>query len=144
MEYRLEDTASYLIYRVGRLLRFRAGQFFKQQGLDISPEQWALLLQIADKGNPSMSDLVDTVVSDHPNVTRLVAGLHRMGYVVRMKNPEDRRSHLISMTSKGDLLIQTVLPNLMEAKEKYYEGLDQKDVAQLISGLQAVLGNLEK
>lgn len=142
MQYHLEDSAGYLIYRVGRLLRFRAGQYFRDRNLDLSPEQWGLLLQIAEKGEPTMSDLVDTTVGDHPNVTRLVNGLVRMGYVERMQNPEDKRSHLISVTADGTSLIEDVFPDVTEAKAVFFEGLDQREVTALVKSLQVVLGNL--
>ncbi len=37
MHYKQEETAGYLIYRVGRLLRYHAGQFFREQGESITP-----------------------------------------------------------------------------------------------------------
>jgi len=144
MQYRVEETAGYLIYRVGRLLRFRATQFFRDRSLGISPEQWGLLLQIADKGQPSLSDLVDTTVNDHPNVTRLVRGLVSMGFVTRSANPHDKRSQLISVTPEGDAFILDVLPDLIEEKAAFFEGMDQREVSGLIRSLQLVLGNLEK
>lgn len=142
MQHHLEESAGYLIYRVGRLLRFRAAQYFRDHDLDLSPEQWGLMLQISENGKPTMSDLVDTTVNDHPNVTRLVNGLVRMGYVERERNPEDKRSHLIALTAEGRSLIKDIFPDLTEAKAAYFEGLDQREVTALVKSLQTVLGNL--
>jgi len=75
--YKQEETAGYLIYRVGRLLRYHAGQFFREQGVSITPEQWSMLLQINERGKPALGDLVDPVMDDYPNVTRMAAGLER-------------------------------------------------------------------
>lgn len=144
MQYEFEETAGYLVYRVGRLLRFRAAQFFRERSMDISPEQWALLLQIAEKGQPVLSDLVDATINDHPNVTRLVAGLERTGYTQRAPNPDDRRSQLISITPAGEAFIQQVLPELISEKAEFFNGLDQNDVFIFIKSLKVILGNLEK
>ena len=89
-----------------------------------------------------MSDLVDITLSDHPNVTRLVNGLVRMGYAARAQNPEDKRSHLISVTAEGNALIKDVYPDLTEAKAEFFEGLDQSDVTALVRSLRVVMGNL--
>ncbi len=144
MKYEIEETAGYLIYRVGRLLRYRASQFFSQRDIEISPEQWVLLLQVRERGQATMSDLVDKAVNDHPNVTRLVGGLVKMGYVERARNPSDRRSQLVSMTQAGEALVNVVLPDLLSEKAVFFEGLNQGEVTKIISLLKIVLGNLEK
>ncbi len=143
MKYEVEETAGYLIYRVGRLLRYRAAQFFRQMDIDISPEQWVLLLQVRDKKQASMSDLVDKTVNDHPNVTRLISGLVKMGYVEQVPNPIDKRSKLVSITHDGEALVVGVLPDLLSEKAEFFDGLNQDEVTQLISLIKVVLGNLE-
>lgn len=144
MQYKQEETAGYLIYRVGRLLRYHAGQFFREQGVAITPEQWALLLQINERGKPALGDMVDPVMDDHPNVTRMVAGLERLGYVARHRNPVDRRSWLVSVTPKGEALIDRLLPELVEAKGEMFRDLDSRDVMRLVQSLKAVLVRLEE
>jgi len=141
-EYR--ESVSHLIYRVGRLLRFQAALFFKEQGLSISPEQWGLLLRIAEYDGQAMSDLVDKSLGDHPNVTRLVDGLEAMGFVKREPNPGDKRSFLVSCTDAGQRFIDDVMPELTERKAEFYDGLDQDDLAELKKLLAVVETNLEK
>ncbi|QJB58192.1 MarR family transcriptional regulator [Pseudodesulfovibrio sp. zrk46] len=143
IQYELEETAGFLIYRVGRLLRFKAAQFFRERNLEITPEQWVLLLQIAEKEQPLISDLVDKTANDHPNVTRLLKGLSNQGYVSRTVNPEDRRCQHVSVSEAGQALIDEILIDLISEKAVYFEGLDQNDVATLNRILKIVLGNLE-
>ncbi|QGY40215.1 MarR family transcriptional regulator [Pseudodesulfovibrio cashew] len=144
MQYDIEQTASYLIYRVGRLLRIRVVQHFAEKGLDISPEQWELLLRIAEKGTPTLGDLADPLANDHPNVTRQVNGLVSLGLAVKTRHPEDRRSHVVSVSPQGQALINEHLPDLIEAKAEFFDGLDQNDVSSLITNLQTILGNLSR
>lgn len=144
MQYDLEETAGYLIYRVGRLLRFRAAQFFREHGEAISPEQWGMLLRIAELGNPSVGELVDGVMNDHPNVTRMVDGLKRLGYVTKLRNPKDSRSRLVTVTAEGKALADRVLPELVARKYEYFRDLDQNDVSDLNRSLKRVLARLEK
>lgn len=144
MYYNQEETAGYLIYRVGRLLRYRAGQFFREQGLSITPEQWSLLLLVNERGEPALGDLVDPVMDDHPNVTRMVAGLERLGYLSRHRNPDDRRSWLVSVSPKGTALVDRLLPELMTAKGEMFRDLDSRDVTHLVRSLKSVLARLEE
>ncbi|MGE4422577.1 MAG: MarR family winged helix-turn-helix transcriptional regulator [Pseudodesulfovibrio sp.] len=140
---RLGETAGYLIYRVGRLLRYQAVRFFKENGLEISPEQWEMLMKIAELGAPAMGDLVDPAVGDYPNVTRMVSGLESMGFAARTPNPEDRRSFLVSLTDRGERFLDDVYPSLTEAKEEFFRDLDRRDVTVLISLLKRLEANLE-
>ena len=137
------ETAGYLVYRVGRLLRLQAVRFFKEHDLDISPEQWGLLMKVAELGNPAMGDLVDPAVGDYPNITRMVSGLESMGFVVRAPNQQDRRSFLVSLTDMGQRFVDDVYPSLAEAKEEFFRDLDQRDVTTLISLLKRLEANLE-
>ena len=143
MQYEVEETAGYLIYRVGRLLRLRAAQFFRAQGVSVTPEQWGLLLQIAERSDPAMGDLVDGTVNDHPNVSRMVTGLERLGYVTRVKGATDSRSRLASVTPAGRALIDRLLPDLLEEKIEYFRDLDQDDVTGLVQSLKKVMARLD-
>ena len=143
VQYEVEETAGYLIYRVGRLLRLRAAQFFRARGVSVTPEQWGLLLQIAERGDPAMGDLVDGTVNDHPNVSRMVTGLERLGYVTRTRGAADGRSRVVAITPEGRALIDRLLPDLLEEKIEYFRDLDQEDVAGLVQSLKKVMARLD-
>lgn len=143
IEYPINETAGYLIYRVGRLLRVKAAGFLDQNNIPLTPEQWGLLLKIHDLGEAPMGRLVDNTLADNANITRQVAGLARHGYVLRTKNPGDKRSNLVQCTEKALKLIQDILPCFMEEKAGYYDGLDQGEVAELIRVLSVLEKNLK-
>ncbi len=139
----VEDNVSYLLYRVGRLLRYNAAQFFAQRDVSISPEQWGLLLKIAANEPASLSSLVDPALNDHPNLTRLVAALEEMGYVRRVTNPNDRRGRLISISEQGRILIADLSPYLAEQKQQFFEGLSEREVEMLYKMLKVLEKNME-
>lgn len=141
--YEPENTASHLIYRIGRLMRFRAAEHFKSRGISLSPEQWDVLIRAAFKGPGPISCLVDATLHDHPNITRMVGGLEKAGLVRRFPNPDDKRSHMVEVTAKGRQFADATLPDLVEAKSKFYAGLNEREIANLIAMLQAVESNLD-
>ena len=143
MQYEVEETAGYLIYRVGRLLRLRATQFFRARGVSVTPEQWGLLLQVAERDSPAMGDLVDGTVNDHSNVSRMVTGLERLGYVSRTRGAADGRSRVVAITPEGRALIDRLLPDLLEEKIEYFRDLDQDDVTGLVQSLKKVMARLD-
>lgn len=141
--YEFEDTATHLVYRVGRLIRYRAASFFKQRNLDITPEQWGLLLRITKTTGIALGKLTDKTLGDYPNITRLADGLEKMGFIERAHNPDDRRSFLVHATPAGEAFIESILPELMETKGEMYEGLDEKDIQCLNALLKRIETNIE-
>ena len=139
----MQETASFLIYRVGRLLRYKAAAFLAEYGRGVSPEQWTVLLRLHEQGDSAMGDLADPVLEDHPNLTRLVAGLKDMGLVDTIRNPGDGRSRLAALTREGKDFVAGILPDLIEAKARFYDGLNQREVTTLITLLKVVENNFE-
>lgn len=142
--YEPENTASHIIYRVGRLLRFRAAEHFRAKNIPLSPEQWEILIKTVTAGPQPINSLVDKTLRDHPNITRLVDGLESAGLVRRSPNPDDRRSHLVEITAAGKELADNTLPGVIEAKSVFYDGLNEREMHHLITLLQVVESNLSR
>jgi DNA-binding MarR family transcriptional regulator len=142
--YEITATATDLIHRVGRLLRHQTAAYFRRQGIDVSPEQWRLLLQLAEHHPQSQGQLADPVLNDYPNITRLIDGLERRELVIRKPDPQDRRSVLVDLTETGKSLIDQWLPDVIEEKAKCYDGLTERDVAALRRILAAMENNILK
>ena len=142
--YSSRDTATYLLYRVGRLFRHKAAAHLKARGVEITPEQWSLLLRIAERPDLSPGDLVDPAFGDYPNVSRMLDGLERAGLARRFRDPGDGRLRRVRATRAGEGLVDEILPGMIEEKAKYYEGLDERDVARLMELLRIIEGNLEE
>ena len=142
--YEITSTATDMIYRLGRLFRYQLILFFQKSGFDITPEQWRLILKIAENEGYSQGGLADDVLNDRPNITRILDVLERKDLIRRKNDPSDRRNTLIFLTEKGKNLIDTLLPDVIEEKEKYYKGLKEKDVDELRRILSVIEANLVK
>lgn len=142
--YQQSLTASDLIYRVTRHLRQKLFNFFKKAQIDLSPEQWRLLLQVAENNGRPQSEFADPILNDRPNITRIIDGLEKRGFIARSAAPGDRRSTLIYLTHDGKELINTYLPEVIEEKAIYFEGLNEKDMRELIRIMTIIETNLQK
>lgn len=140
--YEVLETAADRLTRVARLLRFRAAGFLRAQGLDITPEQWRLLLLLKDRDGRNQGDLADPLLGDYPNVTRMLDGLVRRGLVQRRPNPDDRRVVLVTLTMAGRDVLDQTLPELIQEKERYFDGLDRRELTELNRVLDMVESNL--
>ena len=63
---------------------------FRQNGLEISPEQWTVLIFLWEKDGVTQ-----------PSMTRLIDNMERQHLVVRISDKKDRRTNLIHLTKDG-------------------------------------------
>lgn len=74
---------------------------FKQAGLEITPEQWTILLFLWEKDGVSQQELCNATFKDKPGMTRLIDNMERQNYVVRIASKSDRRTNLVYLTRTG-------------------------------------------
>lgn len=139
-----EDSASQLIFRLARLLRHAASGFMRAQGIHLTPEQWDLLWKVAGQEGCLQSHLADPMLKDYPNVTKMLDALETQGLIRRQPGVADRRSNTVRLTETGKVLLDQYLPEIVEEKEKFFEGLSRADLERLIKYLKRIQHNMER
>ncbi len=74
---------------------------FRQNGLEISPEQWTVLIFLWEKDGVTQQELCNATFKDKPSMTRLIDNMERQHLVVRISDKKDRRTNLIHLTKDG-------------------------------------------
>ena len=74
---------------------------FRQYNIDITPEQWTVLLYLWGKDGVTQQELCNATFKDKPSMTRLIDNMERLNLVVRISNKMDRRTNLIHLTKRG-------------------------------------------
>ena len=74
---------------------------FRQNGIDITPEQWTILLVLWEKDGVPQQELCNATFKDKPSMTRLIDNMERQHLVVRISDKNDRRTNLIHLTKTG-------------------------------------------
>lgn len=74
---------------------------FRQNGMEISPEQWTVLLFLWKKDGVTQQELCNATFKDKPSMTRLIDNMERQHLVVRISDKNDRRTNLIYLTKTG-------------------------------------------
>lgn len=74
---------------------------FRQNDLEITPEQWTVLLFLWEKEGVTQQELCNATYKDKPSMTRLIDNMERMQLVVRTSDKSDRRINLIHLTKTG-------------------------------------------
>ncbi|WP_321479183.1 MarR family transcriptional regulator [uncultured Bacteroides sp.] len=74
---------------------------FRQSGLEITPEQWTVLIYLWEKDGVTQQELCNATFKDKPSMTRLIDNMERQHLVVRISDKNDRRTNLIHLTKTG-------------------------------------------
>ena len=134
----LDKAIAYKIQRLARLLRVHLNQMLQQDGLDMGMEQWLILARLHDSPGLAQSELADKTLNDHPNITRMVDQLEKRGWVQRNVDIEDRRRHLVSLTSAGRAQVEYLQPRILAERKRIFAGFSPIEIDQLVAMLEKI------
>lgn len=77
---------------------------FREYNLDITPEQWTVLLFLWEKEGVTQQELCHVTFKDKPSMTRLINNMEKQNLVKRTACDTDKRINLIYLTSYGRIL----------------------------------------
>jgi DNA-binding MarR family transcriptional regulator len=131
---------SHAIFRVARLHKMFAGQLLRETGL--YPGQELLMMRLWDEGPQRQVDLVRTLDSDAPTMTRTVRRLEHAGFVRRGPSPTDGRATIIEAT-RASLPLQRTVERIWAELEALTAGkMDEREQAQVLACLGTLESNL--
>lgn len=112
----------------------------KRQGIDIPVEQIRILHVISDFEEPNQQELADHLLVDKSLLFRRVLALEEKGYVMRVKDEEDKRMNRTILTTRGLELVDKTAEIREEVIHQLLEGVSpsRKDI------FMSVLGDMYK
>ena len=96
------------IAKLSGIIKRQIYQIISEEGLNITPEQWVILVYLWENDGQTIGDLVTQSQKDFANVTRIVEKLSKNGYIIKRKNHKDGRSVLLYCTDK----VKTIMPHI--------------------------------
>jgi MarR family transcriptional repressor of emrRAB len=113
------------------------GTWFDDAGL--TPQKFGVLIVLQAEGAPiSLSDLRRYLGTTQANVTGLVAGLERDGYIDRKASTTDRRVSYISLSRSGKRVIASMLPAYFAKSKAALRGLSQTEKKTFVELLNKI------
>ena len=92
----------------------------------------------------SPGDLIASTMVTSGTMTNRIDQLEKAGLVERVRNPEDGRGFLISLTDKGFTVIDAAVTEHVATQEKLVSGLSEDDRAVLNALLRKFTASLQK
>ncbi len=113
------------------------GTWFMEAGL--TPQKFGVLIVLQAEAAPiSLSDLRRYLGTTQANVTGLVAGLERDGFIERRASTEDRRVSYVSLSRAGRRMVQTMLPGYFAKNRAAMRALTTAEKKTLVELLAKV------
>ncbi|MDY8135978.1 MarR family transcriptional regulator [Aquimarina sp. 2201CG5-10] len=142
MESFLDQSAGYLINMTALLLKRELNTVIKNNNIDVTTEQWAILNRLNEKSGLTQKEVAKLTFKDNANITRIVDKLVAKGLVERQSAPDDRRTWRIFITKNGRTVRDNIEPLAKEVLKKATKGLSKKDVEAFNNTANIIMNNM--
>lgn len=100
--------------------------------------EWRLVAVVAESDGITQQAIGATTRMDKVTVSRAAIALAGRGLMARRPHPEDRRSHLLSLTEAGRQLYGAIAPKALALEEQIFSRLEPAEVAAFLATLRRI------
>ncbi len=140
----LTNSFGTLIERTLRKIKQRYIQTFKDAGIDITPEQWALLDKLYQTNGISQNKLANGTYKNAPTVSRIIDLLCKKGWTKRSRSEHDRRSYKIFLTSEGKNIVEILVPKVTHLRKLGWENISEEEYKVFVRIMNQLYENYEE
>lgn len=141
-DFSIDDTVGYAIYRIGKAMKFELRRSFRNAGMDVTSEQWALLCRLWEQEGRSQKELAECSYKDTANITRMIDVLEGKGIVYRERDTKDRRTYRIYLTDEGRALKEKLIPIFRSESELAFSCLTEEERESLLNMLNRLYSHV--
>lgn len=117
---------------------------FKEEGIDISPEQLTVLSLLWKKDRVTQQELCNITFKDKPNMTRLIDSLEDKGLAKRTVDENDKRSNLIVLTAEGKAIEEKAFLVANATMRKALVNVSSQELAIGQNLLKKIFNNMQE
>ncbi|MFA5848586.1 MAG: MarR family transcriptional regulator [Bacteroidales bacterium] len=128
--------------RLSAALNRHLNRKFRAAGLDITTEQWGVLVSLWNKDQQTQQSISEQTFKDKASITRLLDSLAKHGLIVRISDPADRRINIVHLTNKGKEMEEKAMELVKESFNQAIEGIDRTDLLFTRDILLKLLNNI--
>ncbi len=133
---------NYALRAIHMNIRSKMSAEVKRQQIDFSPLEHIAMSHILKSGGASQQMLVESMNKDKAQIARIVARLLRQNLIIKQDNPNDKRSVLLNLSSKGEKLLQRLDQLELEIITDMMVGFSDEESESLSIFLERINKNL--
>ena len=142
-QFKRGELYSFMTGMASTAIARRLQRNFKQEGIEITIEQWSVLYHLWKKDGMSQQELCDASFRDKPSITRLVDNLEKLKLVKRVSSSADRRMNMITLTDAAKKMQERTMVIASNTLNEALEGVSANDIERAKFVLQQVYDNLK-
>ncbi len=129
--------------KISTLFRKKISEDFKEAHLEITSEQWDVLLAISMTDTCTQQQLGEATSFSKTTISRLLDGLEEKGLIQRDKSRVDWRANYIRITRKGQVVYNQTRLVAEQALKDILRGLTRNEIAIAQKSLSTIISNMK-
>jgi len=122
-------STTFLLKRLGFVAKDRAMASYEGTGLH--PYHYAIMLVLDEGSADTQGSIADALCYDRGQLVGLLDELQEQGLVERQRDPNDRRRHLVRMTTEGTKALRRLRAIARRNEDDFLDALSEEERAQL-------------
>ncbi len=118
----LVASNGFLLARLGMGFKLKAIALFEQEGFELY--DYSVLAILAEGARETQSTIADALNVDPSRLVALLDSLEQRGLVVRQRDPQDRRRHVVSITDAGKRELGRLREMTKKLENEFFAPLD--------------------
>jgi DNA-binding MarR family transcriptional regulator len=143
MDFSLDQSLGYLVAKTNLLMKYHFSRAIKQENLNVTPEQWAVLYAAVRSPGISQTEIARICMKDKANVTHIIDALEEKGYLKRILDPRDRRAKVITPTPAAEEVQKRLIAIAENANAAFVQDLTTDERQCLAESLLKISSMLE-
>ena len=139
----LDNALAFVIHHLYQRIRSVSYREFNGYGVEVTPEQWMVLVRLWERGELTPSELSDSTHKDRPTTTRILQTMEAHGLIERRADPANERQRVMRLSARGKALRKQLVPVAKGLVERLERGIPERDLVCTRQTLRRMLENLE-
>jgi DNA-binding MarR family transcriptional regulator len=136
---RMRRLPSWLASQLARRGAALVGESLAQEG--VRRQHYSVLTSLAEQGAASQATLGRRLWIDRSDLHALLTELERDGLVARVRDPEDRRRNVVTLTAAGKALLRRLDKRVDAAQAALLEPLSAGERREVVRLLERVVSH---
>lgn len=140
--YNRSTSLGMLSGSIFNLLKKELQRQLDKREIPLKVEYFAIINKLLENDKVSQQTIAEWFSYDRPRTSRIIDELENAGMVVRRDHPESRRTKLVCLSDYTRQNEYLIIESIEASFAIAYKGMSQKEVMELIKGMQKVQQNL--